>query len=83
MNATSDDLRCPICGVGVVADVRYDEGAERPDGGPMQTGDTRQVTTYSCGHTVDGASLATADTERLDVEERSSEQTIDPPDATG
>ena len=67
----------------MVADVRYDEGAEHPDGAPMQTGDTRQVTTYSCGHTVDGATLATADTGRLDVEERSSDETVDPPASTG
>jgi hypothetical protein len=83
MDGAAEDRRCPICGVGVVADMLYDEGAERPDGAPMQTGDTRQVTTYSCGHTVDGASLATADTDELDVEERSSEQTIDPPATTG
>ncbi len=83
MEASSEGRRCPICGVGVVADVLYDEGAERPDGAPMQTGDTRQVTTYTCGHTVDGASLATADTKRLDVEEQSSEETVDPPDSVG
>jgi hypothetical protein len=79
MDATSDEIRCPICGVGVVADVMYDEGARRDDGAPMQTADTRQVTTYSCGHVVDGSSLATADTSELDVEERTSEDTVDPP----
>lgn len=76
------EVRCPICGRGVVRDVGYDAGARGDDGAPMQTADTRQVTTFSCGHTVDGASLATADTEELDVEERSSEETVDPP-ATG
>jgi hypothetical protein len=79
MEADTDQTRCPVCGIGVVADVMYDEGAERGDGGRMQTADTRQVTTYSCGHSVGGASLATADTDELDVEERTSEETIDPP----
>jgi hypothetical protein len=83
MSASNDDTRCPICGIGVLTDVMYDEGAERGDGAPMQTADTRQVTTYTCGHSVDGASLATADTGSLDVEERSSEDTIDPPDSMG
>ncbi|HSL10392.1 MAG TPA: hypothetical protein VLA82_03660 [Actinomycetota bacterium] len=83
MDASGDDTRCPICGVGVVRDVVYDEGAERGDGAPMQTADTHQVTTYTCGHSVDGATLATADTGKLDVEERSSEDTIDPPDSMG
>lgn len=77
--SAGDEVRCPICGRGVVRDVGYDAGAQRDDGAPMQTADSRQVTTFSCGHTVDGASLATADTEELDVEERSSEETVDPP----
>jgi hypothetical protein len=79
MDAHTDEARCPVCGVGVVADVKYDDGARRDDGAPMQTADTRQVTTYSCGHTVGGASLATADTDELDVEERTSDETVDPP----
>ena len=79
METDTEEARCPVCGIGVVADVVYDEGAERDDGGPMQTADTRQVTTYSCGHSVRGASLATADTGELDVEERTSEETVDPP----
>jgi hypothetical protein len=79
MTSDPDEARCPICAVGVVADVKYDEGAKRDDGAPMQTADSRQVTLYSCGHTVGGASLATADTDELDVEERSSEETVDPP----
>jgi hypothetical protein len=78
MDQPTEETRCPICGVGVVADVMYDEGAERGDGAPMQTADTRQVTTYSCGHTVDGSSLATADTDELDVEQRTSDETVDP-----
>jgi hypothetical protein len=82
MDVDTDEARCPVCGIGVVADVMYDDGAERDDGGAMQTADTRQVTTYSCGHTVRGASLATADTTELDVEQRTTDETIDPP-ATG
>lgn len=75
-----DEARCPVCGVGVVADIRYDAGGVRPDGAPMQTTDSRQLTEYSCGHAVPGPRLDAADPDRLDVERRSSEETVDPAD---
>jgi hypothetical protein len=36
------------------------------------------VDTYTCGHEVERAPLETADTERLDVEQRTSEETTSP-----
>ena len=76
------DARCPICGVGVVVDITYDADRATVDAPasdvPMQTADSDQLTRYSCGHAVEGASLASADSDRLDVEQRSSEETLAP-----
>jgi formylmethanofuran dehydrogenase subunit E len=70
------ELRCPICGVGVVADIAYDRdpGAATP----KQSAEADELTTYSCGHQVLGRSLASADAEVLDVERRRSEDTVQP-----
>ena len=46
-----------------------------------QQPDSRQVQTFTCGHEVEGARLQTADTDRLDVEQRTSEETVTPIDA--
>jgi hypothetical protein len=70
-----DDLRCPICGVGRLRDLTYDEGAER------QEADSRQLQQFTCGHEVTGARLSTADTTSLDVEQRQSEETVNPPES--
>lgn len=74
----SDDLRCPTCGDGVVTDIAFDTGTGE-DGEPSQDPSARQLITYSCGHQVLGPRLASADPERLDVERRASEDTVDPP----
>jgi hypothetical protein len=68
--------RCPVCGQGTLADIAYDAAAptERE---PEQQPGSRQVDTYTCGHTVVGAPLETAD-EQLDVERRASEETAEP-----
>ena len=77
-----DQKRCPECGVGTLVDITYQEG--RAAGGddvaePIQSAETHQVETYSCGHEVVGPRLdATAEDDRMDVERRSSEETIDP-----
>jgi hypothetical protein len=73
----TDDLRCPICGDGVVADISFDE----PPGSdpPRQDPAAREAVSYSCGHRVLGTTLAGADQERLDVERRRSEDTVAPP----
>ena len=69
------DLRCPRCGEGVLTDVTYDAS---PLGETEQQPESKQRETYSCGHVVVGAALASADTDRLDVEQRGSEETVDP-----
>jgi hypothetical protein len=72
-----DERRCPICGVGRLQDLAYDEGsAERP---LEQQADSHEVQTFTCGHTVDGPTLSTADAEGLDAERRGSAETVDPP----
>lgn len=68
----ADQRRCPVCGKGVLADIDFG-GSDL-----FQDAKSRQVDVYSCGHEVDRASLETADTDRLDVERRTSEETTDP-----
>ena len=69
----SEDLRCPICGVGTLRDITYSEGT------PMQEADSRELQQFTCGHEVIGATLSAADTSKLDVEQRQSDETVDPP----
>lgn len=61
---------CPICGKGTL--ITIDFGEQQPE--------SRQVQTFTCGHEVEGARLQTADTEELDVERRTSEETAQPTD---
>ena len=68
-----EELRCPICGIGRLRDLTYDEGT------PMQEADSRELQQFTCGHEVTGAALSTADTTKLDVEQRHSDETVDPP----
>ena len=73
------ELCCPICGVGVVADIAFDRDPSRlGEITPHQSAETTELTTYSCGHQVPGSSLASADAEVLDVERRRSEDTVGP-----
>lgn len=62
---------CPVCGEGTLRTVDF--GDQQPE--------SRQVQTFTCGHEVEGARLQTADTDRLDVERRTSEETVTPADA--
>ena len=75
---TREETRCPVCGVGTLADIAYDAG-ERVGPDPEQQPESRQIDTYTCGHQVRGAPLDAAD-DRLDVERRRSEETAPPPD---
>jgi hypothetical protein len=75
MDDDRSDLRCPTCGIGVVVDLTHDDA---PDGEAAQRPESRQTVTYSCGHVIVGASLASADPDALDVERRQSEETVDP-----
>jgi hypothetical protein len=62
---------CPTCGEGTLITVEF--GDQQPE--------SRQVQTFTCGHEVEGARLQTGDAERLDVERRTSEETVMPADA--
>jgi len=63
---------CPVCGKGTLADIDFD-GADQ-----FQDPESRQVDTYTCGHEVARAPLEVADADRLDVEQRTSEETASP-----
>lgn len=70
---------CPVCGVGTVADIVYDTNATSQE--PVQGSESHEVVLYSCGHRVTGSRLDSADEERLDVERRTSDETVDPGEA--
>jgi hypothetical protein len=74
----TEAARCPVCGSGTLCDLSHDLDPLRRHAPPGQTADSLQVETYTCGHEVIGASLATADPDRLDVERRDSEETTTP-----
>ncbi len=80
MSERTEELRCPICGIGVVADIAFDRDPMHAQSEPRQSAETIEVTTYTCGHQVPGRSLAGADAEVLDVERRQSEDTVTPPE---
>lgn len=69
------DRVCPVCREGTMVDIEYD--ADPASREPVQRADSREVIEFSCGHLVVGPSLASADEERLDVERRTSDQTVD------
>ena len=69
--------RCPTCGEGTLVDVSFDLDANAEADG-SQDADSRQIETYSCGHTIVGERLATADQEALTVERRTSDETVVP-----
>lgn len=77
-NERANEGRCPVCGEGTLADIDF--------GGDdlFQDPESRQVDVFTCGHEVERAPLDAADTDRLDVEQRSSEETASPtPDEEG
>jgi hypothetical protein len=71
------DGRCPTCGEGTLVDVSFDLDANAEADG-SQDADSRQIETYSCGHTIVGPRLSTADQDALTVERRTSDETIVP-----
>jgi hypothetical protein len=73
---TPEELRCPVCGVGVLADINYDDA---PPTSPslQQQPESRQVDRYTCGHEVPRAELESAD-RSLDVERRQSDESAAP-----
>jgi hypothetical protein len=66
------ERRCPVCGQGVIADIDF--GGEEL----FQDPESRQVDVFTCGHEVARAPLEVADADRLDVEQRTSEETAAP-----
>jgi hypothetical protein len=72
------DDRCPICGVGTLIDMAFDGGG-RIGSKAAQTADSRQVVSYSCGHTSKGPRLDTADEVVMEVERRTSKEVTDQP----
>jgi uncharacterized protein (DUF983 family) len=75
---TPESKRCPICGQGRLVDITFREGPQHDAAGEeIQTADTRQVETYSCGHEVLGPRLdeTAAGTDELQVERRESDET--------
>ena len=79
-------LRCPTCGRGVLVDINYNERSDvpSPSEGAMQEADSRQVATYSCGHEVAGPRIDRAEQAgpALDIERRTSDETVPPPEET-
>jgi hypothetical protein len=77
-------LRCPTCGQGELVDINYNEPSDvqPPTDGPVQEADSRQVATYSCGHEVIGPRIDRAEQAgpELDIERRTSEETVPPPE---
>jgi hypothetical protein len=71
-----EEVRCPVCGKGVLADITYDDAPDRSTPSEQQP-ESRQLDHYTCGHEVRGAELASAD-DALDIEQRNSEETAAP-----
>ena len=67
----STEKRCPVCGEGVLQHLGSEDDA-------MQRPESPLIETYTCGHEVTTPPLATADADRLEVERRTPEDTIDP-----
>ena len=70
--AAGPEGRCPVCGKGTLADIDFGGDDQ------FQDPESRQVDTYTCGHEVPRAPLEVADTDRLDVEQRTSEEASAP-----
>ena len=71
-----DDLRCPVCGTGVLRDIAYDENPNAPDG-IKQAPESREVLTFSCGHEVEAHRLEESAGRDPNVERRESDDSVD------
>ena len=79
---TGPDLRCPVCGIGVLGTIAYDENPQAPSG-IKQAPESREVLRFSCGHEVEAGRLEEATSADPNVERRESEDTVEPTGATG
>jgi hypothetical protein len=75
------DLRCPVCGEGVLGDIAYDE--HEPSAAPKQSPESRELLVFSCGHEVEASRLAEAARDDPNVERRRTEDTVGPVDVEG
>lgn len=73
--------KCPTCGKGDLVDITFREGGQGAGDEPIQTAETWQVESYSCGHEVSGPRLdqTASGSGELDAERRRSEETTDRP----
>ena len=71
-----DDLRCPVCGKGVLRDIAYDENPTEPNG-IKQAPESVEVLTFTCGHEVEAHRLEEAERRDPNVERRESDETVD------
>lgn len=71
----TEDLRCPICGTGVLRDIAYDANPTEPNG-IKQAPESVEVLTYTCGHEVEAHRLEEAARHDPNVEGRESEETV-------
>jgi hypothetical protein len=72
----SSNMRCPVCGEGVLGDIAYDEAPAFPE--QKQVPESLELLTYSCGHEVEGRPLADAASDDQNVERRTSGESIVP-----
>lgn len=70
-----DDLRCPVCGTGVLRDIAYDENPTEPNG-IKQAPESVETLTFTCGHEVEAHRLDEAARRDQNVERRESEDTV-------
>lgn len=78
MTTGSDVGRCPRCGEGTLVDLSFDLDPADPVADGTQEAESRQIETYSCGHSVVGPRLSSADQEAMTVERRTSDETTMP-----
>jgi len=80
MSGSQESKKCPVCGRGELVDVSFREGGAGAEGEPIQTAETRQVETYSCGHEVVGPRLDRTATPEggIEAERRTSDETTEP-----
>jgi hypothetical protein len=77
----SETPRCPTCGRGTLVEITFREGGDEVDDKAIQGTESRQTETYSCGHEVVGPRLeVTSESSALEVEHRTSDETVEPPD---
>jgi hypothetical protein len=82
VSAAGSSNKCPVCGKGDLVEITYRDDPEvTPETDEqIQTADSRQVETYSCGHEAVGPRLdrTASGTDRLEAERRESDETIEP-----